>query len=205
MLKTTLAVDDDTCRQMMEYLDLLSHWNKSINLTAIRNPEAMVEKHLLDSLAVLPFIQGGRVLDVGTGAGLPGIPLALADKKTQYTLLDSRGKKLRFLFDVKTRLKMNNIELIENRVEHYKPEDGFDVVVSRAFSSLADFSALAGHCLKDGGRMLAMKATTNEEELRAVKKPYIVAATHQLPVFGGTTHRQLVEIHKNKEPEKVLP
>src|SRR5690606_16308789 len=113
---------------------------KTINLTAINEPVDMVEKHLLDSLAVQPFLKGARVLDVGTGAGLPGIPLALLDPHRHYTLLDSRSKKMRFLFDVKTRLGMNNIELVQSRVEQYQPDPGFDTIVSRAFSSLDDFT-----------------------------------------------------------------
>ncbi len=196
LLAAGITLEGITQEKLLRYLDVLNAWNKKINLTAVREPQAMVEKHLLDSLTALPFIKGERVLDVGTGAGLPGIPLSLADPGRQYTLLDSRSKRLRFLFEVKNTLEIHNIELVENRVEHYKPEEGFDVVVSRAFSSLDKFIVLAGHCLNEKGIMLAMKANTGEEELRAIKKPYIVAAVHALPVFGSTARRELVEIHK---------
>lgn len=196
--KAGLECGDLAQQQLLQYLDILMLWNKTINLTAINEPVDMVEKHLLDSLAVQPFLKGARILDVGTGAGLPGIPLALLDPHRHYTLLDSRSKKMRFLFDVKTRLGMNNIELVQSRVEQYQPDPGFDTIVSRAFSSLDDFTRLAGHCLNQGGRMLAMKAHTTEQELSAVGKPYIVAAVHPLPVWGGMEYRQLVEIHKRQ-------
>lgn len=182
--------------RLLQYLDLLAQWNRTYNLTAIRDPQLMVLRHLLDSLAVLPYLHGQQVLDVGTGAGLPGIPLALADPARQFTLLDSRGKRLRFLFQVQVALAIPNIRLVESRVETWQPENGFDTVISRAFASLADFVNLSGHCMAPGGCLLAMKAGCTPEELSAVPKPYIVAAIHPLPDLPDGGARQLVEIHR---------
>lgn len=195
-----VTTDGHTRQQLMQYLELMLHWNETVNLTSIRDIHTMVDKHLLDSLAILPLLEGRRVLDVGTGAGLPGIPLALVDKQRHYTLLDSRGKRIRFLFDIKTRLQIPNVDLVESRIEQYTPETGFDVVVSRAFSSLGDFTRLAGHTMADNGMMLAMKGQVREEELSEVVKPYIVTAVHSLPSFGEAGHRHAIGICRQPEP-----
>src|SRR5690606_30975907 len=143
-----------------------------------------------------PWLQGVRVLDVGTGAGLPGIPLALVCPDRRFTLLDSLGKRLRFLFQVKKTLGLDNVTLVESRIEAYCPEVGFDTVISRAFASLADFARLSGHCLTETGCLLAMKGDCPAAELSALPKPFIVAAIHPLPALPGVGLRQLVEIRR---------
>lgn len=191
-----LVLPQPVREQLLAYRELLGQWNRAYNLTAVRDPAEQVQKHLLDSLAVLPWLQGMRVLDVGTGAGLPGIPLALACPDRQFTLLDSLGKRLRFLFQVKKTLGLDNVTLIESRIEAYRPEVGFDTVISRAFASLADFARLSGHCLAESGCLLAMKADCPAAELSALPKPFIVGAIHPLPALPGVGLRQLVEIRR---------
>lgn len=200
-----LALPESARAQLLHYLDLLQRWNRAYNLTAVRDPLEQVQRHLIDSLRVLPHVRGKRVLDVGSGAGLPGIPLAIADPDRHYTLLDSRGKRLRFLFQVKTELGLNNVELVQSRVEAYRPDSGFDSVLSRAFASLADFSRLAGHTLADDGRLLAMKAHCSPHELSGVTKPFIVAAVQALTQDPAAGTRQLVLMCRDTDADRASP
>lgn len=159
---------------LTNYLMLLHKWNGAYNLTAVRDVETMIYKHLLDSLAIAPWFQGPRVLDVGTGAGLPGIPLALAFPDIHWVLLDSNGKKTRFLKEVKRQLQLNQIEIVDQRVELYQPGPVFDTVVSRAFSSLEQMIHWTNHLLAPDGFWLAMKGTHPNEELANINQPYQV-------------------------------
>lgn len=155
---------------LSDYLFLLNKWNFTYNLTAIRDMESMVSKHILDSLAILPWLKGNRIIDVGTGAGLPGIPLALARPETDFVLLDSNGKKIRFLNEVKRQLHLKNLEIVQIRAENYHPAQGFDTVLSRAFSSLAQMVQWTQHLITDEGIWLAMKGRFPERELIEVKQ-----------------------------------
>ncbi|QEY50037.1 16S rRNA (guanine(527)-N(7))-methyltransferase RsmG [Legionella longbeachae] len=168
------------CTSLSDYLFLLNKWNAAYNLTAIRDVEAMVGKHILDSLAILPWLKGNRIIDVGTGAGLPGIPLALAKPEINFVLLDSNGKKTRFLNEVKRQLNLENLEIVQIRVENYHPTQGFDTVLSRAFSSLGQMIQWTRHLIADEGIWLAMKGRFPDIELNDIKqnctvKPYSVA------------------------------
>lgn len=183
-------------KQLERYLELLEQWNGAYNLTAVRDPAEMVTKHLLDSLAILPFVTSGPVLDVGTGAGLPGIPLAISLPALQFTLLDSNGKKTRFCTHAVATLGLRNAEVVQARVEDYRPAQPFATVVSRAFSSLLDFARLAGPACAPGGRLLAMKGVRPEEELRELPAGYRLLAVHSLKVPGLDAERCLVEIEK---------
>ena len=158
----------------LEYLQLLNKWNQAYNLTAVRDMAAMVPRHLLDSLAVLPWIKGARLLDVGTGAGLPGIPLALALPELEVVLIDSNGKKTRFLNEVKRALSLNNVEVIQTRIENYHPSQGFDTVTSRAFSELGQMIQWTEHTIAPRGIWLAMKGRFPETELASIGYPYRV-------------------------------
>lgn len=159
---------------LFQYLLLLNKWNQAYNLTAIREPEDMISKHLLDSLAIIPWLHGNKIIDVGTGPGLPGIPLALAKPELQFVLLDANGKKIRFLNEVKRQLKINNIEIVQIRVENYHPDQGFDTVVSRAFSSLEQMIYWTKHLIAENGIWLAMKGRYPDTELPSINQNYQV-------------------------------
>jgi 16S rRNA (guanine527-N7)-methyltransferase len=179
---------------LLSYLDLLAKWNRAYNLTAIRDPAQMIPRHLLDSLVVGPLLHGHRLLDVGTGAGLPGVPLAILFPERQFHLLDSNGKKTRFLFQVKTALGLDNMTVHHTRVESFEPDQLFDAVLSRAFASLQDMVTGCRHLLAEGGRFLAMKGARPEEELAAVAGLCQVVSIHRLQVPGLDEQRHLVEL-----------
>lgn len=177
----------------MQYLLLLQKWNQTYNLTAVRDLDTMVSRHVLDSLAIMSWIKGHRVLDVGTGAGLPGIPLALANPDLHITLLDSSGKKIRFLQEVKRNLQLNNVEVIQSRVENYHPSVDFGTVTSRAFSDLAQMIKWTQHLVGRNGIWLAMKGRHPETELASINLPYQV---HSYKVPGMDVERCCVIIEK---------
>lgn len=155
---------------LMEYLSLMERWNKAYNLTAIKTLEDKIKLHLLDSLAVIPWIQGPHVIDVGTGAGLPGIPLAIAKPEVQFVLLDSNGKKTRFLTEVKRILELKNVEIIQSRVEQYQPPFLFNTIVSRAFSDIQQMLHWTRHLIHPQGIWLAMKGRQPMSEISAIKE-----------------------------------
>ena len=178
------------CETYLWFLRELSKWNTAYNLTAIRDPAQMVTHHLLDSLSVLPYIHGQRCLDVGTGAGLPGLVLALARPQSHWTLLDSKSKKIRFLQHIVLELKPANVELVTSRAEDYEPPQLFSTIVSRAFSSLVDFQRITAHLKAKEGHLLAMKGTRPEHELAELidVKPDVV----KLRVPGLESERHVV-------------
>ena len=182
--------------QLLDYLSLLVTWNSAYNLTAIRDPEQMVARHLLDSLAILPFITGENLIDVGTGPGLPGIPLAIMCPEKTFKLLDSNGKKTRFLFHARCQLKLQNLTEIQSRVEQFIPEKTYDTVLSRAFTSVAEMVDKCEHLLNPDGRFLAMKGKFPQSELSLLAKDYKVDVSHRLTVPGVDGERHLIEISK---------
>ncbi len=201
MAQLQLAIDSQQITALMMYLQLMSRWNKAYNLTAVRDLPSMVIRHLLDSLAILPHLPEGSVLDVGTGAGLPGVPIAIMQPNRQVALLDSNGKKIRFLFQVKTQLGLSNISLHETRVEQFVATAVPDLVVSRAFASLSDMVKMCEPLLRQGTRIFAMKGADVEAELRALQDdwPNVVPVTRQsLTVPGLNEARWLVELRAAK-------
>jgi 16S rRNA (guanine527-N7)-methyltransferase len=187
-----ITLSDGQQRMLLDYLELLLKWNKAYNLTAIRAADQMVCKHLLDSLAIARYCSGQRLIDVGTGAGLPGIPLAIIFPERDFHLLDSNGKKTRFLFQVKTTLGLDNITVHHARVESFAPAELFDVVLSRAFASLLDMVSSCRHLLRDSGSFLAMKGSYPEQELAAVQGQASVQSVHSITVPGLDEQRHLV-------------
>jgi len=187
-----LALPDGAEAKLLAYLALLEKWNRVYNLTAVRDAERMVSHHLLDSLVAVPFFQGKTVLDVGSGGGLPGIPLAIARPELQVTLIDSIAKKTAFLLQVKAELGLGNLEVVTSRVEDFRPEAKFDVITSRAFSDLKAFVDLTRHLLVPGGCWLAMKGVLPHEEILLLPSWAKVSANHALAVPGLEASRHLI-------------
>jgi 16S rRNA (guanine527-N7)-methyltransferase len=179
-------------QMLLEYLVQLEHWNKAYNLTAVRDPVEMVTRHLLDSLSVAPFIAGGRLLDAGTGAGLPGIPLAVARPALEVTLLDSSGKRVRFINHVRRQLGLENIHPVQERLESFAPDQPFDVIISRAFSDLVSYAQAARHLAPAPARLLAMKGRYPERELQEVPEWLRIDSVEKLVVPGLQEDRHLV-------------
>ncbi|HET7921813.1 MAG TPA: 16S rRNA (guanine(527)-N(7))-methyltransferase RsmG [Gammaproteobacteria bacterium] len=189
-----LALPSATQASLLDYVALLTKWNAAFNLTAVREPAQMISRHLLDSLAIVPLLHGAGVLDVGSGAGLPGIPLALACPERRFVLLDSNGKKTRFMVQAVAELGLDNVDVVQARAEDYRAAGPFATVVSRAFAALADFLRLTAQLGDADTRWLAMKGEPPEQELAAVPAGFRVAAVHPLAVPGLDARRCAVEI-----------
>lgn len=187
-----LTVSDNQIAKLTNYVTLFDKWNKAYNLSAIRSVPEMVSRHILDSLSVVPYIQTENIIDVGTGGGLPGIPLAIIFPEKNFTLLDSNGKKTRFLFQVKTQLQLDNVTIENTRVEKYRPEHKFGAVISRAFSNLKDMTDNCHHLLDRQGVFYAMKGIYPEHELSELEKHYKVSACYPLKVPGEEGQRHLL-------------
>ncbi len=190
-----LSITTNKINALLSFVTLIQKWNKTYNLTAIRNKEDMVILHLLDSLAVLPFLQGPRVIDIGTGAGLPGIPLALYAPDLEFVLLDSSAKKTRFVQQAVLELELNNIHVHQARVEVFEDATGFDTIISRAFSNLKDTVAKSEHLLRENGKLLAMKGQHPKQELEQLAMP---GDTIPVDVPGIEAKRCIVRIEKGK-------
>ncbi len=185
-------------QKLVHYIQLISRWNKAFNLTAIHNVEDMVSRHLLDSLAVQPYVEGNTVLDVGSGAGLPGIPFAITSPHKQFVLIDSNGKKTRFLTQAKIDLKLENVEVVNMRVEEYFPEkDGhriyFDVITARAYASTDEILSSTSHLQTENSRILVMQGRLNEQ---ISSNQYELIESHRLDIYGLDAERHLLEIKK---------
>lgn len=204
LLAANLSIAESTQLKLITYLELLVKWNTIHNLTAVRDPLEMVARHVLDSLVLLPYFDDfcqrrplGRatLLDVGTGAGLPGIPLALSRPEQTFVLLDSNQKKIAFIQHVILSLEMTNVVAVCERVEKYQPETPFDWVVSRAFASLSDFVRLSHHLCKRDGKLVAMKGVIDPAEVAAVSSSYTIEKMVSVKVPGLTAERTLVFIN----------
>jgi 16S rRNA (guanine527-N7)-methyltransferase len=192
-----LSQAEDKIEQLLGFIKLIEKWNKAYNLTAIRNREDMVRLHVLDSLAIVPFIEGKRVIDIGTGAGLPGIPLAIYLPEIEFTLLDSNAKKTRFVQQAILELKLKNVSVCHNRVEQYHPEKSFDTVITRAFAGLSDIVELTAHLLNKDGVLLAMKGQIPDvSKLESAKTELI-----PVNVPGISAERCLVKVQLINESE----
>lgn len=183
-------------QQLQDYLALLQRWNKVYNLTAVRDPEQMQPLHIDDSLSVAEFIQGKTCLDVGSGAGLPGIPLAIMQPERQFTLMDTNGKKTRFMQQAVLELGLQNVEVIQARVEQWQPPQPFDAIISRAFASVNDFVTFAGKHLREGAILYAMKGRFPASELAELPVGWKLIADHPLHVPGLEAERYLLELQR---------
>jgi 16S rRNA (guanine527-N7)-methyltransferase len=186
-------------RALLAHLDLVDEWNTRFNLTAIRQREQQITKHVLDSLTVLPWLRGERIADVGSGAGFPGIPLAIVEPGRHYALIESTGKKCRFLETVRDSLALANVEVVQVRAEQYAPEPRFDTVVARAVGPLADLVRYAGPLLAGGGRLLAMKGRDPAEELARRLNGWKVTGVERVTVPGLDEERHIVELVRSHD------
>ncbi len=163
-----LSTNDDKVAKLLAFIALIEKWNKAYNLTAIRRRDEMVNLHLLDSIAILPYLEGKQIIDVGTGAGLPSIPLSIFRPDIEFQLLDSNAKKTRFVQQAILELKLSNVKVTHSRVENFQPEKLFDTVLTRAFARLPEIIDLTQHLISKNGVLLCMKGQMPEEELAAV-------------------------------------
>jgi 16S rRNA (guanine527-N7)-methyltransferase len=189
-----LAIPADAQARSLAYLTLLEKWNRVYNLTGVRDAREMVTRHLLDSFAIIPFVAGPRVLDIGTGAGLPGIPLALALPEMEFVLLDSSSKKVQFVRQVVTELALANVAVVCQRAQQYAPAARFDTVVTRALAAIKEILTMAHPLCKPGGRMLIMKGVFPTKELVEVPGRYNIVQVVRLQVPGLRARRHLVHI-----------
>lgn len=194
LAKLGLSLAPGQLAALATFVAELADWNTRMNLTAITDPAQVVDKHLLDSLAVLPHVKGLAVADVGSGAGFPGLPLAVADPDRRYTLIESTGKKVKFLRHAVERLELPNVDVLLGRAEALKPSQPFDSVISRALGPLSDFIRVAGHLAGRRGRLLAMKGKPPTEELKALPPGWKALAVHPVRVPGLDAERCLVEL-----------
>jgi len=191
-----LSLEADRVDRLLDYLALLSRWNRAYNLTAVDEPAAMVDRHLVDSLSILPWIEGHEIVDAGTGAGLPGVPLAIACPGKHFVLVDSNGKKVRFLRQVRRELGLDNIEPVQARLEALALEKAPDQIVARALAPLPRLVEQLGHLLSEGATLLAMKGRLEQDERVAVADAYNVE-TIELNVPGTVNARSLAILRKS--------
>jgi 16S rRNA (guanine527-N7)-methyltransferase len=192
-----ISLTDHQKNQLVAYVDMLNKWNKAYNLTSVRDPNEMLVRHILDSIVVAPHLKGERFIDVGTGPGLPGIPLSIVRPECQFTLLDSLGKRVRFLKQVQHELKLENISPVQSRVEDFPAEPPFDGVISRAFASLNDMVSWCHHLPGEQGRFYALKGVMPVEEIAQLPEGYSVETAVKLKVPQLTGERHLVIIKPN--------
>ncbi|GEA62516.1 16S rRNA (guanine(527)-N(7))-methyltransferase RsmG [Vibrio comitans] len=189
--KTDLTVSDKQLDQLVGYVELLNKWNKAYNLTSVRNPSDMLVKHIMDSIVVSPHLDGKRFIDVGTGPGLPGIPLSIMNPDSEFFLLDSLGKRIRFIKQVVHELKIENVTPVLSRVEEFQPEVKFDAVLSRAFASMTDMVNWCRHLPKEGtGKFFALKGQASQEEIEQLPEWCSVIQVKPLivPELEGERH-----------------
>jgi 16S rRNA (guanine527-N7)-methyltransferase len=196
-----LGLDPALAPRLLDYRDLLARWNRTYNLTAVRDPAQMVPRHLLDSLALAPQLaalaaRGGHLADLGTGPGLPGIPLAIALPGLRVALVESNGKKARFLREAVRVLAVDNADVVESRIEAWDPPLRFDAITARALATIPRILELGGHLLASGGRLLAMKGQRPDEELAALPGAWRVASLQPLAVPGADGERHLVVVER---------
>jgi 16S rRNA (guanine527-N7)-methyltransferase len=194
--QTELELSDQQKQQLLALVGLLHKWNKAYNLTSVRDPEAMLVKHIMDSVVVSPWLQGSRFIDVGTGPGLPGLPLAIINPDKQFVLLDSLGKRIRFIRQAILELGLKNVTPVQSRVEDFHDDSGFDGVLSRAFASLNDMLGWCGHLPATDGHFLALKGIYPADELAQLPTGFALVSSHLLAVPELDGERHLIILKK---------
>jgi 16S rRNA (guanine527-N7)-methyltransferase len=192
--ENTIRLTDTAFQQLISYLELLLTWNRVFNLTNITAPRDMVYLHIIDSLAVSPYLHGQRLLDVGSGAGLPGIPLAIMHPEQDWVLLDKNSKKTRFLTQTIAELRLPNVQVVHSRSEDFHPEQGFDSILSRAFGTIQLFVETTEHLLRPNGLFIAMKGRIPQEELNDSPDRFLVQDVARLDVKGIDIERHIVRL-----------
>jgi len=198
--KLTCQPDESQLIQLKQYVELLNRWNKTYNLTAVRDLKSMIPLHIFDSLILAELIKGNSCLDVGSGAGLPSIPLAIIQADRQFTALDTNGKKTRFIQQAVIELGLKNVKVVQARIENWQPEDKFDAIISRAFASIHDFITSSSKHLAEDGILYAMKGQFPEAEMQYLPKDFVLHKTHQLDVPYVDGERHLLEIKQLGKP-----
>jgi len=193
-LNLAQPLDDKQQTKLVKYVELLDKWNKTYNLTAVRKPEEMITRHLLDSLSICPYLRGKNVLDVGTGAGLPGIPLAIVFPDRQFTLLDSNNKKTRFVVQAVSELELSNVDVVQSRVEEYEANELFDTITTRAYSAISEMVQQTSHLMASSGVFLAMKGVNPLAEMGKLPSNYVIEENYLINVPGLDEERHLLEI-----------
>lgn len=193
-----IGLSDAQARQLIGYVDLMEKWNRAFNLTAMRRRTELFSRHIVESLAIKPYIRGEKWADIGTGAGLPGVPLAITEPNKQFVLLDSNGKKTRFLLEVKRALGLSNIDVETTRVENWQPAQTPDAVITRAFADLATTIGRTEHILHDHGRLFAMKTESVAEEIDALPPGFELITQQDVAVPGRDWPFQLLSIQRTK-------
>jgi 16S rRNA (guanine527-N7)-methyltransferase len=200
-----LTIDRAHADRLLDLVDALEIGNAQFNLTAIRDRLGMLRKHVLDSLSLQPFLKGSRIADVGTGAGFPGLPLAVVNPDRQFALIEATAKKARFVERTAERLGLRNVQVVNERAERFRPAQPFDAVLARALSSLSDFVAYAGHLCVPDGRLLAMKGKRPDEEIWALPKSFRVVAVHRIKLPGLDDERHIVELSPAGRGSAIRP
>lgn len=196
LAEINLPASAEQKKQLLDFVGMLNKWNKAYNLTSVRDPEIMLVRHIMDSLVVSKHLQGDRFIDVGTGPGLPGIPLAIMNPNKTFVLLDSLGKRIRFQKQVAFELGIHNISSIESRVEAYQPEQKFDGVLSRAFASIHDMLIWCHHLPAEHGQFYALKGQLSDDEIQHIPTGFALTETIELKVPGLDEQRHLLKIIK---------
>ena len=195
LTQANIQINDQQIQQLIDFVNLLNKWNKTYNLTSVRDPQEMVVKHILDSLVVSPYLQGDRFIDVGTGPGLPGLPLAIINPQKQFVLLDSLGKRISFIRNAVCELELTNVEAVLSRAEEYQPDHQFDGVLSRAFASLKEMTDWCHHLPKKEGHFYALKGLYHNEEVQVLEGKFMVKEVVKLHVPELVGERHLIILH----------
>jgi 16S rRNA (guanine527-N7)-methyltransferase len=196
--KASIVLSDQQKHQLVQLVELLDKWNKAYNLTSVRDPQEMLVKHILDSIVIAPYLQGQHFIDVGTGPGLPGLPLAIVQPDKQFVLLDSLGKRIRFIRQVVMELGLTNVTAVQSRVEDYVPAVSFDGVLSRAFASLQDMLTWCHHLPAEQGVFLALKGQYPQDELAVLPSEFTLIESHRLSVPELDAERHIIIVKKHR-------